>query len=66
MRCLLSDLGKAMKTTASAKRAPAPSVLERARALGLVGAVKGGPNDVAARHAHYLKAKLRPSAARSR
>jgi len=53
-----------MKTAASAKRAPVPSVLERARALGLVGTVKGGPNDVAARHAHYLKAKLRRSAAR--
>ena len=61
-----TPLGDAMKTTAAARRAPAPSVLDRARALGLVGAVKGGPSDVAARHSHYLRAKLRQGAARSR
>lgn len=55
-----------MKTSAATKRAAAPSVLERARALGLVGAVKGGPTDVAARHSYCLKAKLRRGAARSR
>ena len=55
-----------MKASAAIKRAAMPSVLERAKALGLVGAVKGGPSDVAVRHSHYLKAKLRRGAARSR
>lgn len=41
------------------------SALEQARALGVVGAVKGGPRDVAARHSAYLKAKLRRGASRS-
>ena len=43
-----------------------PSELDRAKKLGLVGAVKTGPRDVAARHSEYLKAKLRSGAARSR
>ena len=37
-----------------------------ARGLGLVGAVKGGPRDVAERHSQYLKAKLRGHARRTR
>ncbi len=35
------------------------SELERAGSLRLVGAIKGGPRDVAERHSQYLKAKLR-------
>jgi hypothetical protein len=42
------------------------SELERARTLGLVGAVKGGPRDVSERHSEYLKAKLRRGAPRTR
>lgn len=42
------------------------SELERARMLGLVGAAKGGPRDVAERHSEYLKAKLRRGAPRTR
>jgi hypothetical protein len=54
-----------MRSTVPLKRsAEAPSALERA--LGLVGAVKGGPRDVAERHSAYLKAKLARGAARSR
>jgi hypothetical protein len=41
------------------------SELERARALGLVGAVKGGPRDVAERHSQYLRGKLRRRARRT-
>ena len=49
------------------KRSTKPtSALDRARSLGLVGAVKTGPSDVGARHAEYLKAKLKSSASRSR
>ncbi len=49
------------------KRAPTrPSALDRARSLGLVGAVKTGPRDVGARHAEYLKAKLKSGASRTR
>lgn len=40
------------------RAATPPSALDRARSLGLVGAVKTGSSDVAARHAEYLKAKL--------
>lgn len=44
----------------AAMRKPKPvSELQRARALGLVGAVKGGPRDVAERHSQYLRAKVR-------
>jgi len=42
------------------------SALERARALGLVGAVKGGPRDVAERHSQYLREKLRRRGRRTR
>lgn len=35
------------------------SELERARSLGLVGSVKGGPRDVAERHSQYLKGARR-------
>ncbi|MGH8694614.1 MAG: hypothetical protein ACREVM_10355 [Burkholderiales bacterium] len=41
-----------------------PSALEDAERLGLVGAVKGGPADVAERHSRYLKARLRAKAKR--
>ena len=40
------------------------SALEEAARLGLVGAVKGGPVDVAEHHSRYLKAKLRAKAQR--
>ena len=46
--------------TSTAMRKPKRlSELERARMLGLVGAVKGGPRNVAERHSRYLKLKLR-------
>lgn len=49
------------------KRVATPaSALDRARSLGLVGTVKTGPRDVGARHAEYLKAKLKSGASRSR
>lgn len=54
-------------TSTAPMRKPKPlSELERARMLGLAGAVKGGPRDVAQRHSQYLKAKLRRGAARTR
>ena len=40
--------------------------LERARGLGLVGVIKGGPRDVAERHSEYLKSKLRRRTRRTR
>jgi hypothetical protein len=50
----------------AAMRKPKPvSELERARSLGLVGTVKGGPRDVAERHSQYLRAKLRRRAKRT-
>ena len=50
----------------AAMRKPKPvSELERARSLGLVGAVKGGPRDVAERHSQYLRAKVRRRARRT-
>ena len=50
----------------AAVRTPKPlSELERARSLGLVGAVKGGPRDVAERHSQYLRAKVRRRARRT-
>ena len=55
------------RPVAMPKRAPTrPSALDRARSLGLVGAVKTGPRDVGARHAEYLKAKLKSGASRTR
>ena len=48
-----------MTSTAAMRKPRQISELERARTLGLVGAVKGGPRDVAERHSKYLKAKLR-------
>ena len=54
-------------TSNAAMRKPKPvSELERARGLGLVGTVKGGPRDVAERHSQYLRAKLRSRARRTR
>ena len=53
-------------TTAAVRKPKQVSELERARVLGLVGAVKGGPRDVAQRHSEYLKAKLRRGARRTR
>ena len=56
-----------MRSTTAAMRKPKQvSELERARVLGLVGAVKGGPRDVAERHSEYLKAKLRRATRRTR
>lgn len=54
-----------MTSTAAMRKPKQLSELERARMLGLVGAVKDGPRNVAERHSRYLKAKLR-SAARTR
>jgi hypothetical protein len=54
-------------TNAAAMRKPRQiSEVGRARGLGLAGAVKGGPRDVAERHSQYLKAKLRGRARRPR
>ena len=53
----------AMPNTA-ARKPKQLSELERARSLGLAGAVKGGARDVAERHSQYLRAKLRRSARR--
>lgn len=55
-----------MKSSAAPRKPGEVSELERARLLGLVGAVKTGPRDVAERHAGYLKAKLRRGAPRPR
>ena len=55
-----------MTGTAAMRKPKQVSELERARGLGLVGAVKGGPRDVAERHSQYLKAKLRGRARRTR
>ena len=55
-----------MTSTAPMRKPKQQSELERARMLGLAGAVKGGPRDVAQRHSQYLKAKLRRGAARTR
>lgn len=55
-----------MKSTAALRKPREVSELERARALGLVGAVKGGLRDVAERHSRSLKAKLRRGAPRTR
>jgi len=56
----------AMPSNAAMRKPKQLSELERARALGLVGAVKGGPRDVAERHSRYLGAKLRRRARRTR
>jgi hypothetical protein len=50
-----------MKTAVARKQpaAPAQSALEQARALGLVGAIKSGPSDMALRHSRYLKSKIK-------
>ena len=56
----------AMPNTAAARKPKQLSELERARSLGLAGAVKGGPRDVAERHSQYLRAKLRRGARRTR
>jgi len=40
------------------------SALQGAERLGLVGVARGGPEDVAAHHSRYLKAKLRAKAKR--
>jgi hypothetical protein len=55
-----------MRSTAAMRKSKPLSELERARMLGLAGAVKGGPRDVAQRHSQYLKAKLRRGATRTR
>jgi hypothetical protein len=54
-----------MASTGAMRKPKQVSELERARTLGLVGAVKGGPRDVAQRHARYLKGKLRRRARRT-
>ena len=46
----------AMPNTTAARKPKQLSELERARLLGLAGAVKGGPRDVAERHSQYLQA----------
>lgn len=56
----------AMRSSAAMRKPKQLSELERARTLGLVGAVKGGPRDVAERHSRYLRAKLRRGAPRTR
>ena len=53
-----------MTSTAPMRKPKQQSELERARMLGLAGAVKGGPRDVAQRHSQYLTAKLRRGATR--
>ena len=55
-----------MTSNAAARKPKQISELERARSLGLVGTVKGGPRDVAERHSQYLRAKLRRRARRPR
>lgn len=55
-----------MTSTAAMRKPKQLSELERGRMLGLVGAVKGGPRNVAERHSQYLKAKLRRGATRTR
>jgi hypothetical protein len=55
-----------MRSSAAMRKPKQISELERARMLGLVGTVKGGPRDVAERHSEYLKAKLRRGAPRTR
>lgn len=55
-----------MTSNAAMRKPKQVSELERARSLGLVGAVKGGPRDVAERHSQYLGAKLRRRARRTR
>lgn len=56
----------AMPSNAAMRKPKQVSELERARTLGLVGAVKDGPRDVAERHSRYLGAKLRRRARRIR
>ena len=55
----------AMPSNAAMRKPKPVSELERARSLGLVGAVKGGPRDVAERHSQYLRAKARRRARRT-
>ena len=57
---------RTMTSTGTLRKSKQISELERARALGLVGAVKAGPRDVAERHAEYLKGKMRRRARRAR
>ena len=47
-----------MKSNAAMRKPRQLSELQRARMLGLAGAVRNGPRDVAERHSLYLKAKL--------
>ena len=48
-----------MSSNAAVRKPKQVSELGRARALGLLGAVKGGPRDVAERHSQHLRRKLR-------
>jgi len=52
-----------MGTMGSVRKPKQVSELDRARVLGLVGAVKSGPRDVAERHSQYLRGELARRAA---
>lgn len=57
-------MSNAAKRKVAERQPAAASALEDAERLGLVGAVKGGPTDVAEHHSRYLKARLRAKAKR--
>ena len=57
---------RTMTSTAAMRKPKQASEFERARGLGLVGAVKGGPRDVAERHSEYLRGRAGRTRSRRR